>query len=243
MDNNRFGGIYIPREILEDVDIPSTSKILYGFLQSLDGSRGCFASNSYLGGLLGASQETVRASVYLLEKKGYIARFLNDDGSRTIRTMTTLALERAKSTECNERIPDMTNELTPQKNLEGGTEKSVATPPEKSVAYKGNNTDKERDNKGVVDYQCSEDFLVVWKEFKKYRKKLRRPLTEKAEELVLKKLAKTSKETAIKALELSIERSWIGVFPEAVDYALRKNNGRPFANANEPLTDGDHVTF
>lgn len=243
MEPNRFGGVYIPREVLADVDIPNTAKILFGYLQSLDGSKGCFASNAYLGGLLGASEETVRASIYLLEKKGYIARQKLDDGSRTIRTFTTIILERAKTAECKDKIPDMSNELTPQKNLEGGTEKSGVTPPEKSGVYKGNNTDKERDNKGVVDYQSSEDFLNAWKEFKKYRKKVRRPLTEKAEELILKKLGKTDKETAIKALELSIERSWIGVFPEAVDYSLRKNNGRPFADAREPLTDGDHITF
>ena len=243
MQNNQFGGVFIPREVLLDDDIPSTAKILYGFVQSLDGERGCFASNSYLAGLVRASEETVRASLYLLEKKGYIARLCNDGGHRVIRTRSSIVLDEALSTPWGKAKTQGVNELTPTEIPVPPTEKSVPTPPEKSGVYIHNNTDSNDNKSAGVDYQKDSDFLEVWKEFKKYRKKMRRPLTDRAEELVLKKLANTDKATAIKALELSIERSWIGVFPEAVDYSLRKNNGRPLANANEPLTDGDHVTF
>ena len=140
-----------------------------------------------------------------------------------------------KWTECN----------TPQENLDT-PEKSGVVPPEKSGVLYSSDIPKDtdsNDNKDIVDYQSEHDFRAAWKEFRKFRKKIRRPMTEHAEKLVLKKLAKTDKETAIKALELSIERSWIGVFPEAVDYSLRKNNGNPYKSANEPLTDGDHVSF
>lgn len=239
MTQSQFGGIFIPREVLQDENLTTTCKILYGFVQSLDGQRGCFAQNSYLAGLIGTSEETVRASLYILEKKGYIARFRHEDGARIIRTRGTIEIEAIRSkkwSDCN----------TPQENLDTPPEKSVPTPPEKSgVLYSSDipiQTDS-NDKGQIVDYENDKDFKTTWKEFCKFRRKMKRPMTELAEKLVLKKLAKVDKDTAIKALELSIERSWIGVFPEAIDYSIKKNNGNWSKTPNEPLTDGDHVSF
>lgn len=241
MQKNQFGGIFIPREVLIDEDLTMTCKVLYGFVQSLDGERGCFAQNAYLAGLIKASEETVRASLYILEKKGYIARFRLDDNSRSIRTRTTCSLSESN-------VP--WNKLTkasktpPQENL-GVQENLGSTPPEKSGVLYSSDIPNSIDihKKEFVDYINDKEFQEVWKEFKAMRKKLRRPLSAMAEKLIFKKLVDVKKDTAIKAVELSIERSWIGVFPDAVEYSLRKTNGKPFVDSREPLQDGDHVTF
>ena len=55
----------------------------------------------------------------------------------------------------------------------------------------------------------------LWAEFRKMRKKIRAPMTEHAEDLIIAKLERWRVESGanpIKILEESIERSWRGVF-------------------------------
>lgn len=54
----------------------------------------------------------------------------------------------------------------------------------------------------------------LWQEFRKHRAKLRAPMTEYAEKLILAKLEKWQKEGAnpVDILNESIERGWAGVF-------------------------------
>ena len=63
-----------------------------------------------------------------------------------------------------------------------------------------------------------------WVGFVKMRKKLKKPLTEKAEELIIKKLSELEEKkegSANKALENSIANSWQGVF-EPKDYQQKQ---------------------
>jgi len=60
------------------------------------------------------------------------------------------------------------------------------------------------------------NFDQVFNEFRKHRKKLKKPMTDYAEHLILKKLDRLSnghQPTAIAILEQSIEQGWQGVFP------------------------------
>ena len=59
------------------------------------------------------------------------------------------------------------------------------------------------------------EFDLIFEEFIKMRNKIKKPLTEKAEELILKKLNKLTdnENDKISILEQSIENSWQGVFP------------------------------
>jgi len=75
------------------------------------------------------------------------------------------------------------------------------------------------------------NFIKAWKDFKDMRKKIRKPMTERAEELLLNKLDKLSisEEEQIAILDQSIMNSWLGVFPLKGDYngKNRQNNQRP----------------
>lgn len=61
-----------------------------------------------------------------------------------------------------------------------------------------------------------------WKDYLDHRKAKRAPVTQRAAELIGKKLASLSPSEADRCLELSIENGWTGVFPER----SRPNSGR-----------------
>jgi len=75
---------------------------------------------------------------------------------------------------------------------------------------KNDNNDKNviKKEKGII-------FLKAWKDFKIMRTKIRKPLTERAEELIITRLDKLASNelTQVAILNQSIMNSWQGVFP------------------------------
>jgi hypothetical protein len=198
MDKSMFGGIFIPREVMQDQSVSSTAKILYGLIQSLDGKHGCFASNDWLAETMHCSKETIRAGVKELEDKSYVSRFISPEGKRTIRTCGTRS-------------------FSPTEKSADPTEKSVAPPTEKSVAYNTNNSNTIKDIKDEHSELFSDkEFSEAWESFKNYRKERKKPLTKRAEQLLLAKFKGVNKSVLVTAINNSIMHSWIGVFPESV---------------------------
>ena len=78
------------------------------------------------------------------------------------------------------------------------------------------NTSKElknyNNNKGF-DFLTNPGFQNTWRDFLEMRKKIRKPATIRAQEMILKDLHKESIETAIAMLEKSIRSCWQDVFP------------------------------
>ena len=78
-------------------------------------------------------------------------------------------------------------------------------------------------NKGEENKTCSPELAEALAAFAEHRKKLKKPMTDYAKELLLKKLkklAKTEKEQ-IAILNQSIENGWQGVFPLGGDRGQR----------------------
>jgi len=71
----------------------------------------------------------------------------------------------------------------------------------------------------------SANFIKVWKEYLKMRKKIKKPMTEYAKELALRKLSKLSdnEEEQIAILTQSIINSWQGIYPLKKDQAVEDN--------------------
>ena len=88
----------------------------------------------------------------------------------------------------------------------------------------GEHTSKEtlKDNKETLKDKGT-IFIKAWKDFKAMRKKIRKPMTKRAEELILRDLDKLSndREEQIAILNQSIKYSWQGVFPLKGDYNER----------------------
>lgn len=74
--------------------------------------------------------------------------------------------------------------------------------------------------------ECSPALAEALRDFEEHRKKLRKPMTEKAKSLLLKKLARLSdnEDEQIAILNQSIENGWQGIFPIGGDRG--KNNAR-----------------
>ena len=75
------------------------------------------------------------------------------------------------------------------------------------------------------------DFDKAFKEFKKMRGKIRAPLTERAEKLImseLQKLAGDNEQKKIEILEKSIVNCWKDVYP------LKTDNNKPQENTRKP---------
>jgi hypothetical protein len=86
------------------------------------------------------------------------------------------------------------------------------------------NVNNEKNEKNIY-MGFSENLISTIKNFKDMRKKIRKPLTEKAEELMLKRLHKIgngNESDMIEILEYSIMNSYQGIFE------LNKNNGKKY---------------
>ena len=220
MTNKSYAGVFIPREVLLDADISASGKIIFAIIQSLDNDKGCFASNLYIGKMLGLSESSVRSSMQDLEKKNYIVRTMDEVGNRTIRTCTTISLAN-----------------TQQKT--GGTPAENCHPPQQKTGTYSNN-DNNSDNKEKIEpiKRClphGEEFAKAWEEWIVYRKQLKKPLTPLTISHQLINLSKTTEQNAVNAINKSIHNGWISIF---TDTGTNSKYG-----AKQALTAKDHESF
>ena len=90
---NDFKGIWIPKKIM-DLDMSLTEKILLGILISLDNENtGCYATNRYLGRILGLSPKWISKMISNIFDLGYIGLEINKDegNNRIIRVLLDLS--------------------------------------------------------------------------------------------------------------------------------------------------------
>ena len=101
-----------------------------------------------------------------------------------------------------------------------GTPREVPGRPKNKNKNKIKN--KNKDKEGGMGGEKIEDrfpflkdqfFLQTFQDYLEMRQKIKKPATDRAKELILKKLHQHDIQTAITMLEQSIENSWQGVFP------------------------------
>ena len=90
--------------------------------------------------------------------------------------------------------------------------------PDRKETLKETNTKETLKEKGT-------NFIKAWKNYKNMRKKIKKPMTEYAEELIIKKLNKLSdnENIQIAILNQSIMNSWQGIYPLKGDQIGRSN--------------------
>ena len=189
------------------------------------------AMNIYIHGLLRARSEDMqkpeyyKGKPYILKRGQFIygrnefAKYVNMSPSGTDKALM--------------RIQEVTSKITIERTkdysiitiLNYDEVTSIETKSNKRVASKWQASDTNQHdkhdkvifiNKYNYKSQFPEEIEEVIREFKKHRSKLRKPLTEKAEELLRKKIEKKleslGKEKIVALFELAIERGWQGVF-------------------------------
>lgn len=70
--SKKFLGVWIPKHIYLNDNLSWTEKILITEIKSLEGKKGCYASNEYLAKFLQLSEGTIRNTISKLKKKNYI---------------------------------------------------------------------------------------------------------------------------------------------------------------------------
>lgn len=79
-------GLWVPEEILRHPDLTAQEKFLLTFIFHLDSSENhCYASNKYLGELMGVGEKTVKNVMTSLKKKGVIETVSWDGRIRKLR--------------------------------------------------------------------------------------------------------------------------------------------------------------
>jgi len=80
--NRNFKGVWIPKLILLDQNLTWMEKLFITEINSLDGDKGCFASNGHFSDFFGLSKQRCSQIVKRLEKKKYISVAYQIDGKR-----------------------------------------------------------------------------------------------------------------------------------------------------------------
>jgi DNA-binding PadR family transcriptional regulator len=148
---------------------------------------------------------TIRKELKRLETEGYIkGGFYNKSAMNRTKwyTLTDAGRELCK---CN-RL-DRTIDCSVENNASGERELS-------SIDSNKHNSIK-HSNTGAHAQECSPEFAEALSDFAEHRKKLHKPMTEKAKELLLRKLEKLGRteQERIAILNQSIENGWQGIFP------------------------------
>lgn len=111
--------------------------------------------------------------------------------------------------------------------------------------YNDSKSDNDNDSKNKSDSKTIQSLTVVVEktelellliEFKRARAKLRKPMTDKAMDLLLKKLSEYSEQEQIEMLEEAIEKWWQSVYPKKEKLKQWKNLDRSEAMAKFNIT-------
>ena len=206
-----FKGVWIPKVVGLDTRLNALEKVILTEIDSLDqGERGCWASNKHIAEFCQCSETKVSTAISKLIKLGYLY-VKNFDGRQrelksSLSNFETLNIE----------ICDSGSQNLKQRNTGSNTPNN--TP-------KSKKEEKAESFDSIIDgYTDDLDLKGALIEFLKMRKRIRKPMTNYALELLTKKLDKlaSSTDAKIDVLNQSIVNGWQDI------YAL-KEGGR--ANA------------
>ncbi|ENZ30100.1 hypothetical protein HMPREF1084_03945 [Clostridium butyricum 60E.3] len=154
--------------------------------------------------------------------KGTRSRYFIKVGGEITSSVNNVPSGEITPTVGGEITPTVGGEITPQK--------------EKKRKRKENNK-KEKDtglDKIIDSYTQDKELINTIRDFLKMRKAIKKPMTDRALNIMLKKLSVFSEntETQIKILENSIENSWQGIFQ------LKENNMQRSISKSNVTTEG-----
>ena len=215
IENRDFKGVWIPREIWLDKRLNMLEKGILTEIDSLDNENGCSAGNEYLAEFCQCSETKVSTAIKKLIKLDYIYQESFDGRIRILKSRLSK------------------NERQTLKNLKADI-KNFKT------INKHNNTNinnkkeskKEETFDDIINANCQNEKLKeTLQEFIKMRKLIKKPLTNRALKVIIKKVKELSNDKgniAIAILEQSITNCWQDVYElknqpkQATNYDAKK---------------------
>lgn len=200
----------IPANIRYDDRLKPNAKLLYGEITALCNEKGyCWAGNQYFADLYNVSKKTVSKWITDLNRCGYITVGIEyEENSKVIKyryiTLGSIPIREKAAT------------YTP-KSGEGIRQKAADNNTLINNTSNNTNIKKKKSDIDILidDYTDNEDLRETLEEFLKMRKSIKKPMTNKAMELLLKKLNKMTckNDEKVAILNQSIFNSWQGIFP------------------------------
>lgn len=215
INSNGYGTI--PKSVMQDQELSISAKAVYAYFCSYTGAGDtCFPTRNKICFDLGIANNSLTKYLKELTTNGYLkVEQVKENGrfSHNVYTLPDIKLPQTK--------------ITDTQNLVDG---NLHT---KKNSSKTNSSSKKNNSKSLLDilyeagYDCTvveiDDLGIAINNFVEFRKGIKKPMTEYAVELMVKKLAEMSKHnirSAVDILNQSIMNGWQGIFP------LKQEKGR-----------------
>ena len=214
-DNRDFKGVWIPKEVWLDTRLNALDKVILMEIDSLDqGEKGCYASNEHLAEFCQCSKTKVSTAISKLIECGYVY-IQNFDGRKRELKSRVSNFERQSLKKCNADIQNL-KESNTYRNTNNNTNNTVSKKERKS---KSKSYDEQ-----IAEYTGNEELQNALKAFVQMRSFIKKPMTEYALKLMLKKLDELGNNytTKIAIINQSITHNWQGIFPLKDEYTKQE---------------------
>nr|DAU66796.1 MAG TPA: helix-turn-helix domain protein [Caudoviricetes sp.] len=205
-ESRDFKGVWIPKKVWLDTRLNALEKIILTEIDSLDnGEKGCYASNEHLAEFCQCSKTKVSTAIRKLIDCGYIY-VQNFDGRKRELKSRLSNFERQNIKNCKAEYHNL-KESNTDINTDNNTNNKLSKKERKS---KSKSYDEQ-----IAEYTQNEDLQNALKAFLQMRSFIKKPMTEYALKLMLKKLDEfgNTDDTKIAILNQSITNNWQGIFP------------------------------
>lgn len=203
-ESRDFKGVWIPKKVWLDTRLNALDKVILMEIDSLDqGEKGCYASNEHLAEFCQCSKTKVSTAISKLIECGYLY-IQNFDGRKRELKSRLSNFERQNIKNCNADIQNL-KESNTVNNTVNNTVSNKKERKSKSKSY----------DEQIAEYTQNEELQDALKAFLQMRLFIKKPMTEYALKLMLKKLDElgNTDDTKIAILNQSITNNWQGIFP------------------------------
>lgn len=208
-ESRDFKGVWIPKKVWLDTRLNALDKVILMEIDSLDqGEKGCYASNEHLAEFCQCSKTKVSTAISKLIKCGYLY-IQNFDGRKRKLKSRVSNFERQDIKNCNADIQNL-KESNTDSNTDNNTVSNKKERKSRSKSY----------DEQIAEYAENEELQNALKAFIQMRSFIKKPMTDYAFKLMLKKLDELGNNdtTKIAILNQSITHNWQGIFPLKNEY-------------------------
>ncbi len=205
-ENRDFKGVWIPKKVWLDTRLNALDKIILTEIDSLDnGEKGCYASNEYLAEFCQCSKTKVSTAIKKLIDCGYIY-VQNFDGRKRELKSCLSNFERQNFKNCKADF-----KILKESNIDNNTVNNTNN----TLSKKERKSKSKSYDEQIAGYTQNEELQNALKAFLQMRSFIKKPMTEYALKLMLKKLDELGNNdtTKIAILNQSITHNWQGIFP------------------------------
>lgn len=205
-ESRDFKGVWIPKKVWLDTRLNALEKIILTEIDSLDnGEKGCYASNEHLAEFCQCSKTKVSTAIKKLIDCGYIY-VQNFDGRKRELKSRLSNFERQNIKNCKADIQNL---------KESNTDNNTVNNTNNTLSKKERKSKSKSYDEQIAEYTQNEDLQNALKAFLQMRSFIKKPMTEYALKLMLKKLDEigNTDDVKIAILNQSITNNWQGIFP------------------------------